>query len=252
MANTNHSSKKQEIKQSQRASPASLGLRRVKLLEGVEPALLEQIARQCAWCRYEAGQSIVSRELPGRDVYLMIAGRVRVTIYTASGRQVTFRDLNEGHSFGEIAAIDGRGRSADVVALTEVSAAAMPQPAFRQLLRSEPLIAERFMEHCVTLIRLLSDRVVELSTLGVQNRIHAELLRLARSSDGTCLEGPCRISPSPKHTEIASRVSTTREQVTRELSALTRRGLLAESEGDLVITQIGELHRIVERASMGA
>lgn len=233
----------------QQVPPASLGLRRVKLLEGAALPLLDRIAGLCAWRRYEPGQAIVSRESPGRDVYLLIAGRVRVTIYTASGRQVTFRDLADGDSFGEMAALDGQARSADVIALTDVVAAALPQAEFRELLRTEPLIAERFMKGLMGLVRLLSERVVELSTLGVQNRIHADLLRLAQENTPG---QPGRISPAPRHVDIASRVSTTREQVTRELSALARRGLLAKDGKDLIITDVEQLRRIVERASLEA
>ena len=88
-----------------------------------------------------------------------------------------------------------------------------------------------------------AERVIELSTLGVQNRIHAELLRLAREagSGGT----QARIDPAPKHADIASQVSTYREQVTREISALARRGLVARQGGALVLLDVPKLEQIV-------
>ncbi|MBC5767257.1 Crp/Fnr family transcriptional regulator [Ramlibacter albus] len=231
--------------------PASLGLRRISLLEGLGTEKLDRIARQCAWRRYEPGQVLISRESPSRDVHLIIAGRVRVTIYTASGRQVTFRDLGEGETVGEVSAIDGGNRSADVVALTDVVAATLARADFLQWLDDEPQLARRFMARMAGLVRLLSEKVVELSTLGVQNRIHADLLRLAREAPAA--DGPRRrISPAPKHIEIASRVSTTREQVTRELSALTKRGLLAKEGDALVVTDVALLQRMVEQASLEA
>ena len=114
------------------------------------------------------------------------------------------------------------------------------------LLLDQPIVARRFMRRLTGLIRLLSDRVVELSTLGVQNRIHAELLRLARvaGADGN----QARLAPAPKHADIASQVSTYREQVTRELSALTRSGLLAKEAGALVIRDLARLERIVRES----
>ena len=68
----------------------------------------------------------------------------------------------------------------------------------------------------VTKIRALTTRVYEFSTLAVSNRIQAELLRLA--SLGTKEGKGARIAPAPTHTEIAARVSTHREAVTRELT----------------------------------
>jgi CRP/FNR family transcriptional regulator, cyclic AMP receptor protein len=85
--------------------------------------------------------------------------------------------------------------------------------------------------------------VIELSTLGVQNRIHAELLRLARASG---IEGgQARIDPAPKHADIASQVSTYREQVTREISALVKLGLAAKAGPALVLLDVAKLERMV-------
>lgn len=124
------------------------------------------------------------------DLCFLISGRVRATVYTASGRQVTFRDLAEGETVGAIAAVDGGPRSVDVVALTEVLVAVMTPPDLNALLRENPLVAERFTQHLVQLIRRLTETVIELSTLGVVNRIHADLLRLAREA-GAEPTGPC-------------------------------------------------------------
>ena len=54
------------------------------------------------------------------EVFLLVSGRVRVTTYAANGRQVTFRDSEAGAHFGDIAALDGGPRSADVVTLDRV------------------------------------------------------------------------------------------------------------------------------------
>jgi CRP/FNR family cyclic AMP-dependent transcriptional regulator len=105
-------------------------------------------------------------------------------------------------------------------------------------------VREHVLQRLVGLVRLLSERVIELSTLGVQNRIHAELLRLARVSGATGKQA--RIDPAPKHADIASQVSTYREQVTRELSLLTKQGLLAKDGNALVLLDVPKLERMVE------
>ena len=113
---------------------------------------------------------------------MIVDGRVRIEIYTAAGRQVAFRDMGEGDMVGEIAAIDQGRHSADVTALSNGLAAVITAADFRRLLMEHDEVAVRFMRYLVQLIRLLSDKVVELSTLGVRNRIHGEILRLARAS----------------------------------------------------------------------
>jgi len=219
--------------------PSSVGLRHIDLLQGLPPERLDAIARQCAWRSYEPMQHIVSREAEDRDLYLLVAGSVRVTTYSAAGREVSFRDLAAGACFGEMAALDELPRSADVVALSATLVAALPPAAFRALLREEWLVAERLLLRLAGLVRLLTDRVLDLSTLSVQNRIHAELLRLARAAGVAA--NRARIVPAPKHAAIASQVSTYREQVTRELSALTKAGILAKDGGALLVCDVRRL-----------
>jgi CRP-like cAMP-binding protein len=226
------------------AQPSALGLRRVALLAGLPDAALEALARACAWRNLAAGQRIVSRDAKDRDVYVIVSGRVRVTIYSAAGRQVTFRDLGPGEFFGDIAAIDGEPRSADVVALESTLVASMSPAVFRRLLRSQPDVAERVLRGLASLVRRLSERVIDLSTLGVQNRIHADLLRRVREAGVT--GNTARIAPAPKHADIASQVSTYREQVTRELSALAKAGVLAKDDGALIVRDVARLECLVE------
>jgi CRP-like cAMP-binding protein len=223
---------------------SSLGLKGIGLLDGLAAERLDALARECAWRTYAAGQHLITRESDDRDLYLVVSGRVRVTTYSAGGRQVTFRDIGAGECFGEFAAIDGKQRSADVVALESGLLAAMPPGVLWRLVREEPLVAERMLLQLASLVRGLTERVIDLSTLGVQNRIHAELLRLAREVGVT--GNTARIDPAPKHSDVASRVSTYREQVTRELSALVKAGILERGEHALVIRDLARLERLVE------
>jgi CRP/FNR family transcriptional regulator, cyclic AMP receptor protein len=229
---------------SQKAQPSSLGLRKVELLEGLSPEKLEALARQCVWRNYEAGKRIISRNAADRDVYLLVSGRVRITTYSQGGRQVTFRDIGAGELFGEVAALDDKPRTADVIALDAALIASMPPAAFRRLLTDEPQLGERMLRRLASLVRSLSERVIDLSTLGVQNRIHAEILRLAREAGVE--RNTARIDPGPKHADVASQVSTYREQVTRELSALARAGILGKDGSALVVRDVKRLQNMVE------
>ena len=231
-------------------SPSGLGLRGIALLEGLASERFDTIARACRWRNYAADQRVISREADDRDVYLIVSGRVRVTTYSAAGRQVTFRDFGAGEHFGEVAAIDGMPRSADVIALQSTLLASMPPTAFRDLLREEPAVADRLLRDFAGLVRRLSERVIDLSTLGVHQRLHAELLRLVRAAG---ISGnSARLDPAPRHAELASQVSTYREQVTRELSALVKAGVLGKDGRALVVRDVARLERMVEEVKSAA
>ena len=235
---------------SRNLQPSSIGLRNIELLDGLAPEKLDALARQCVWRNYEAGKRIISRNAADRDVYLLVSGRVRITTYSQGGRQVTFRDIAAGELFGEVAALDDKPRTADVIALDAALLASMAPAAFRKLLADEPQLGERMMARLASLVRALSERVIDLSTLGVQNRIHAEILRLARASG--VARNSARIEPGPKHADIASQVSTYREQVTRELSALVQAGIVAKDGKALVVHDIARLQKMVEDVRAGA
>lgn len=224
--------------------PSAMGLRRIALLEGLSDERLQIIASQCSWKHYEPEQRIFSCNDADSDLHLVVSGRVRITIYSAAGRQVTFNDESAGAAFGHLSAIDGKPRSADAVALDTVLIASMSRGVFRPLLQEEPIFRERVLIRLAELIRQLSERVVDLSTLGVQNRVHAEILRLARAAG--VVNNQALIDPAPKHADIASRVSTYREQVTRELSTLARFGVVARDRGALVVQDVSRLERMVK------
>jgi len=232
------------------APPSSFGLRRVPLLEGLPPERLDALARECAWRRFKPEQRILSRASPDRDLYFIVSGRVRVTTYSTTGRQVTFRDFGEGEHFGEVAAIDGMGRSADVIGLESGLLASLSPAALHRLLREEPVVAEHLLRGLAGMVRRLSDRLIDLSTLGVHHRLHVELLRLAREAGVS--GNRARLDPAPKHADLASQVSTYREQVTRELSALARAKVLGKEGRALVVLDVARLRRMVDEAKSGA
>ncbi len=230
--------------------PSAIGLRRIALLEGLPDERLQTLAARCTWKRYEPEQRIISWNAQDSDLHMVVAGKVRITIYSAAGRQVTFNDEVSGGAFGFLSAIDGKPRSADAVALDSVLIASISREVFKEIVQEEPLVRERLLIRLTGLIRQLSDRVIDLSTLGVQNRVHAEVLRLAREAG--VVGNRARIEPAPKHADIASRVSTYREQVTRELSALTRFGVLQKDAGALVVKDVGRLEQMVKEVRDGS
>lgn len=220
-----------------------------KLLDCVGADRILDLDRRCRWRSFEPDERILNLDDTGRDVFFIVRGEVRVTVFSETGKTVIIRDLKTGDQFGEYAAIDGGTRSASIVAMTRTTVAVMPQDLFLGLLRDHPDVALVVMRTMSSAVRALNERVVEFSTLGVRNRIHAELLRLGRA--GRLVENTARISPPPTHAEIAARISTHREAVTRELKQLERLGLLERTRGALVVKDVEELSRMVDDARAG-
>jgi CRP/FNR family transcriptional regulator, cyclic AMP receptor protein len=230
--------------------PSALGLRGIKLLAGLDSHGLEALAQQCRWRRVPAGQRVTSREARENDLYLIVSGKVRITAFSAAGRQVTFRDIGAGDWFGDLSALDGQARSADVEALQDTLVASMTPAVFKSLVHSHPEICDQVLDRLVTLVRDLTERVFDFSTLGVQNRVHAELLRLAKHAGVE--RNVATIDPAPTHSDIAGKVSTYREQVTRELSAMVKQGLLQRRGRALLVIDVARLERMVAEVRRSA
>ena len=219
-------------------------LQGIEIFDRLQAADLDSVSRYCTWRRYARHQEIIGHGSRTTDVFFIKEGQVRVILYSFSGREVTFRDMGGGDSFGELAAIDGKPRSANVVALAESVVGTMTAAHFWEILQRYPNVAAAVLKRLAGQLRDTSERLFELSTLGVRNRIQAELLRLARAHAPQ--DNRAEIAPFPIHSDIASRVSTHREAVTRELNDLTRKGLIERRSRRLVVNDIARLQKMVE------
>lgn len=219
-------------------------LESIRVLAGLTPTEHEDMAKACSWKTYRTDEQIIDRQSDSRDVLFVVKGRVRIVLYSLSGREIALDEKTAGDYFGELAALDGEPRSASVVALEESVIAALPPEAFMRLLRDHPEVVVGVLQRMSRVIRRSTERIMDLSTLGANNRVHAELLREARAAmtgDNTAV-----ISPIPTHTDIASRVSTTRETVARVLNDLARSGIVKREKDSLVVTDVDRLMELVE------
>lgn len=217
----------------------------VALFEGLSPEAIAGLEKCCTWRRFAAGDSIIDRNSDSREVFFITEGTVRVVNYSFSGREVAFDDIQAGSVFGELAALDGQPRSANIVALEATTAACMTPTIFRDVLLQHPRIALNLSLRLARIIRASVDRIMDLSTLGANNRVYAELLRQARPLAEE--NGRAVITPVPIHSDVASRVSTTRETVARVFSELNRKGLIRRDGDRLVVTDVDRLEEMVEQ-----
>jgi CRP/FNR family cyclic AMP-dependent transcriptional regulator len=214
---------------------------------GGEPnffAMLAPEARRQALARARAlrvrkGQTVVARGANSTEVFFVLEGRLEVVLYSADGREVLLRSLRPGDMFGELAAIDGQHRSASIVAQTDGRLMGIGRSDFRAA------VDAWLSEHLVAQIRIMTERLFELSALNVQSRLHCELLRIARAGLGPI--GVTEVRPAPTHAELASRIGTHREAVTREMRALAERNIVRGGRRRLEFLDIPSLEAAVVR-----
>jgi CRP-like cAMP-binding protein len=219
-------------------------LRNIAFFEGLDDQAFGALSALCYHKLFESGELIIGHYDESFDVLFLLTGHARVNIYSSNGQRVSFREIAPGAIFGELSAIDGLLRSASVESVGQCSVAGMPQKVFLRALCDHPEFMMSVMKHLTQQIRRLTARVFEFSTLAVRNRVHAEILRIADAQES---DNQAILFPQPTHEEIASRISTHREAVTRELSRLEEKGLILKQGRSLIVRNLSELRRLVEQ-----
>ncbi len=226
------------------AVPQQHDLSNIHALIDLTDAEHRNFEMSCRWRRFAAGEQILDQLDETRDVYFITQGRVRIVNFTVQDKEVALDDLREGDYFGELAAFDGRPRSSSVIAIEASGIAKMSPERFLKLIQNYPKLSLRVLTNMADIIRASTERIVDLSTLGANNRVHGELLRLARSGkrEGNIVT----IQPIPVHGEMASRASTTRETVARVVSELSKMGILKREKDALLVCDFDRLEQMVE------
>ncbi len=186
-------------------------------------AALEPLAQQADTRSFAAGATILDFADTSRDVYCIVEGAVRVVVRTRLGHEVILKDLGPGELFGEMAAIEDAPRTASVAALQKTRAYVLPPQAFLDAVLGHPPLALKMLQTLSERLRDRDERTLELVALPVRLRLIAELLRMARNRVGGAHRS---ISPPPPQHELASRIGTRREVVSREMTQLAREGLI--------------------------
>ena len=211
------------------------------------PALSALAASAC-WRVFLPGQTVLEAGDEAREVFFIAEGEVRVVMRTSGGHEIILNELRAGHFFGEIAAIDGGPRSAGVVALTRARVCVIAAAPFMTFALSTPAASYEVMRLLAVLVRETDARLLELTVLPVRPRLIALLLRLGRPRQA----GGMVVSPPRPHHELAARIGTRREVVSRILSALGREGLTISSRGGLALPRPDVLAEEVEASFRSA
>ena len=190
-------------------------------------------------------QIILSEGSASDDVYLIVSGTVQISLFTMNGRETILRNMGPGMIFGELAALDAQPRSANVVALDDAVLAHLTGEAFRIFLSEVPVAGFWMAQQLSARVRNLTSKAFELANLPVNCRIQNELLRLAgeKDHDGETLT----LDKFPTHAELAARLGTHREAVTRELGLLAKEGIVKQSGRTLRILSLPKLQIMQSR-----
>jgi CRP/FNR family cyclic AMP-dependent transcriptional regulator len=207
----------------QERSPALLTLENVKILSSVPEEERRYLETRCSFRRIAPGAVLMERFGLGNCMYFLTQGRARIVHRLDGQDEFTIATVSEGDTLGEISAIDGGTSSATVIAEEDCTIAELPKEEFQALMVRRGEVALSLLKRWAAIIRDLDDKVSLVSSIGPEQRIYSEIIRLARVDK----PGSDRwlVPEMPSHQDLAVRAQTSREAVASAIAELYSRGI---------------------------
>jgi CRP/FNR family transcriptional regulator, cyclic AMP receptor protein len=228
----------------ERAAPL-MTLSGVKILRSLPEDQRRVLETRCTFRRFGPGAPLMDRFSEASAVFFIISGRARV-VHTLDGTdEVTIALVSDGDTLGEISAIDGGGASATVIAEDDCTVAELARADFQALLVRNGEVALSLLQRWAGIIRDLDDKVSLVSSIGPEQRVYSEIVRIARVEK----PGSDRwiVPEMPSHQELAVRAQTTREAVAGAIAELASRGIAERRTRTLFINDFKALQGLVRQ-----
>ncbi len=196
---------------------------------------LHLIKSHCKELSFPADSIILHQDEQSFDLYIIVDGKVRVSLMSADGKEVILDILEKGDFFGELSFLDNRSRSAMVTATTDVRIMFIERDAFRRIVRDNVDIAINLLSVMASRLRKSNEMIETLTFLDVAGRIAKMLTETARDNGEKMPNGFLKIH-SPTHRTIANKIGSSREAVTKAMKSLVSNGLISLDGKDIIIS----------------
>jgi CRP/FNR family transcriptional regulator, cyclic AMP receptor protein len=201
----------------------------------------ETLAAMGVRVRFPPGHVLFQQGDRGRQVYVLLAGAVKVVRSEADGSATILTVRTAGDVVGDLAALDDRDRSATVTTLGAVTARMVTAEQFRHFV-DRPSVSTGFTRYTMARLRQADEQRTELALLPVRTRLARTLLRLV--GDRADARGAATVRMS-QH-DIAQLLGASRNAVVAELTALRAAGVLDTSRRAIVLRDAAHLRRIAD------
>ena len=185
---------------------------------------------------FRRGQLVCTAGDPGDTVMVVISGRLKIVVRSADGGELTLTIIQPGGVFGELAAVDGGPRSADVETLEECRLLLIPREVVQDLCARVPGAALALAKSIAATLRRLTEGTSDLVFLDLPRRVAKVLLSQPRDQDGII-----RVKMSQE--QIARQAAGTRQSVNAVLRDFERRAWIEARDRTVTVKDAVALGR---------
>lgn len=206
--------------------------REFPVFKGVSDDAIAELARMAVCHEYPKNNILFYQGDASGTVFLVISGRVKLTLMNEEGKEVIVSSIGQGSLFGLVSALDGGPRPANAITLETSHLAKFESAAFLAWLEREQTLHLALLRELGRKMRQAYSRIGEHALMGVKERLLSALLDIADKEGSPEAEGEI-VFTRPTHQELASRIGSSREVVSRLLKELLESQLL-EAEGRVI------------------
>lgn len=212
-------------------------LRNCHLFDGMDDLRLGEIASLCTWQHLEPGQTAAGESQ--ETFFIVCQGKMRIFALSPNGRELLITDFLQGGHFGVVGVMGASAASLQAQALTPSVLACLTRANLVKLVREDAVLGGFLLEAQQAATEQLISRLVELGTFKISGRLYSYLLELAEQAG--IEDNRAVLSPAPRHLQLAARIATSREEVSREMARLRKQGLITSTRRALVLHDVAEL-----------
>jgi CRP-like cAMP-binding protein len=207
-----------------------------ELFGGLELRDRQRVARLCSRRRVAARQVVFNQGEPGREMFVVASGRLKISVISAEGKELSFFILDSGSIFGELALLDGERRSATVTAITPCELLVLHVDDFKRLLKDNQLIGLRMLSILAGRVRATSALYESSVFIEIPGRLASRLLELA-GEYGVEADGSILIDLKLSQYELGTLINASRESVNKQLKTWQAQDIIAISGGRIEIRE---------------
>lgn len=195
--------------------------------------------------RVRRGQIIFQRGDNGSSMMAVLRGRVRISVVSPEGREITLNIIRPGEVFGEIALLDDQPRSADATAIEDTALLVVERRQFLPFLSRNQDLAMRLLAVLCQRLRETSLALEQIALLDLPARLARVLLKLA-ADYGRLTPAGTRIDFKLSQRDLSNLVAASRESVNKQLGVWREVGVLSLHDGYIVLCRQEELQTLAE------
>jgi CRP/FNR family transcriptional regulator, cyclic AMP receptor protein len=214
------------------------------LLDGAPLASVRRLVEAGTVRRYRRNTYLFHQGDPSPEVLFLIDGRIEIASLSTGGQRMLHTTLDEPQFFGELGVLGELPRTAAALALDESSVWAAPGEAFVDFLVSEPTAARSLQRALARQVVAHEAFVDDLLFLDLKGRVAKRLLQLVAPTLDRLPDDGASVPSIVTHADLASLSGGSRENVTRILSEMQRRGLIARDGRRFVLRNIAGLAKL--------